>query len=231
MTQQVPIQLQNDQPAPSVYELTQSQTLSPRAAIATFDGTGAAGPFLACLSFYAQNGTLLTRVFNPNPVAAGDVAEVSYAPFPGGLISSGGGGGSTQLDYVEITASVTVAIGGDTVQTDCIVGNPIVYDGSTRVRIEIFSPSFDIQEANLIAELWIDTTDLGRMGQADVDPPVTDAGWPATMVRYLTPPAGTHTFTVKGWTTSPTNPSLFGAGPGVGGPASYMPAYLRISTA
>lgn len=108
MTQQVPIQLPNDQPAPSTYELTQSQTLSPKSAVATFDGSGAAGNFLCALSFYAQNGALVTRVFPSTPVVAGDVAAVSYAPFPGGLISGGGGGGGiTEITSVAGTIIVT----------------------------------------------------------------------------------------------------------------------------
>lgn len=95
---QVPIQLPNGQASPSEYELTQSQTLSPKSAVATFDGTGAGGAFLACLSFYAQNGALVTRVFPATPVVAGDVAAVSYAPFPGGLASGGGGGSGIEFD-------------------------------------------------------------------------------------------------------------------------------------
>lgn len=48
---------------------------------AVFDGTGASGDFLACLSVYSQDNKLVGRFFPGSPVAAGDVAEVTFAPF------------------------------------------------------------------------------------------------------------------------------------------------------
>jgi hypothetical protein len=76
-------------PTPTGYTLGGSQVLEVKAAFAKFDGSGAAGPFLACIGFYAQDGTRFSRSFNPSPVAAGETAEVSFAPFPGGLTGSG----------------------------------------------------------------------------------------------------------------------------------------------
>lgn len=81
---------QGDQPSPATYVIPGSLVVQPTASTATFDGTAAAGSFLAALSFYAQSGELLSRVFSQQAVAAGDVAQVSYAPFPGGLASTGG---------------------------------------------------------------------------------------------------------------------------------------------
>lgn len=74
-----------DKPSPFAYELATQGAIQPTASTATFDGSAAGSPFLACLSFYAQSGQLLSRVFPQTVVAAGEVAQVSYAPFPGGV--------------------------------------------------------------------------------------------------------------------------------------------------
>lgn len=78
-------------PAPLTYELGAVEEIQIKTAYATFDGTGASGDFLACLTILAQSGQILSRVFPSTTVKAGNVANVSYAPFPGGLASSGGG--------------------------------------------------------------------------------------------------------------------------------------------
>lgn len=58
-------------------------------ATAVWNGAGAGGAFLPCLSIYAQSGQLLARVF-PVPIAAGGSAEVTYAPFLRGLSTAAG---------------------------------------------------------------------------------------------------------------------------------------------
>lgn len=75
---------------PYEYELGATETVRPATAYATWDGTGASGDFLPCLAFYSQDGTRVARVFPSTKVAAGDVANVTYAPFPGGLIAGNG---------------------------------------------------------------------------------------------------------------------------------------------
>lgn len=47
---------------------------------AEWDGAGASGTFLACLSLYSQSGVLLSRSFPSQQFAAGDSGVVTYAP-------------------------------------------------------------------------------------------------------------------------------------------------------
>jgi hypothetical protein len=63
------------------YQLTDTEEWAPEAVEANFDGTSAAGPFLACLSLYSPGGALISRSFPYDAIAAGDVAKVTYAPF------------------------------------------------------------------------------------------------------------------------------------------------------
>ena len=85
-------------PSPLEYPLPASVVVQLTAATATFDGTDAAGNFLACLSFYDQAGNKIVRVFPQTPVPAGEVADVNYAPFPGGLINPSAGGSIDTTD-------------------------------------------------------------------------------------------------------------------------------------
>lgn len=78
--------------APLTYRLSDLQQFSPQSISASFDGSGAAGSFLPCVSFLAPDGTLIARCVTDAAVTAGDSAEVTWAPF---LRSTGGGGGGS----------------------------------------------------------------------------------------------------------------------------------------
>lgn len=73
------------QGVPYTYVLPGAQTIRPESAFAHWDGSGASGDFLACLTFKAQDGKIFSRTFPSTPIAAGGEADVSYAPFPGGI--------------------------------------------------------------------------------------------------------------------------------------------------
>lgn len=81
----VVIETTQAQELPFTYVLSGAQTFTPETAFATFDGSGASGDFLACMSFLAQDGKRFMRVFPTTSVAGGDVADVTFAPFPGGI--------------------------------------------------------------------------------------------------------------------------------------------------
>lgn len=96
-----------EQEAPFTYTLAQALTIRPESAFAHWDGSGASGPFLAALTFRAQDGKIFSRTFPTTPIAAGGEADVSYAPFPGGIGSSG-----TSVSLLEDTSSDTVTVPG-----------------------------------------------------------------------------------------------------------------------
>ena len=95
------IEAQQNADTPYTYTLTGAQTFRPESAFAHFDGTGASGPFLACLTFKSIDGKIFSRTFPSTAIAAGGVADVSYAPFPGGLIQNAGGSG-IQFDTLNV---------------------------------------------------------------------------------------------------------------------------------
>lgn len=67
--------------APYERDLAPSERFALSSVSARFDGSGAAGSFKPCLSFYAQSGELLARTFPDQTMAPGDVSEVTFAPF------------------------------------------------------------------------------------------------------------------------------------------------------
>lgn len=48
---------------------------------AQYDGAGASGTFLPCLSILSQDSKLIGRYFPSQSLAVGDSGEVTYGPF------------------------------------------------------------------------------------------------------------------------------------------------------
>lgn len=90
------------EPAPFAYTVAATDGFSPEAVSAQWDGSGAGGDFLPCVSYYNSDGVLLDRAF-PDGVtlSSGDTAEVSYRPF-----KRGGGGAGASLKTTDGSATV-----------------------------------------------------------------------------------------------------------------------------
>lgn len=96
--------------APLEYTLSSAEAIGVQAVSATFDGSAAAGAFLACCSFLAPDGRLIARCPTDASVAAGDVAEVTFAPFLGRGGGGGGGGVPTVSgEYVSQGSNTSIA--------------------------------------------------------------------------------------------------------------------------
>lgn len=67
--------------APEEYTVPNAVEIIPRAINATFDGTGASGSFLPTVEIVSDGGVVVARVPCQTTVAAGDTAEVTFAPF------------------------------------------------------------------------------------------------------------------------------------------------------
>lgn len=86
-------------PAPFRVTLAADQEIELESVTAEWNGAGAAGSFLACLSLYSQSGILLSRTFPRTTLAPGDSGVVTYAPFLGAADSA--------LDLSVVGAAVT----------------------------------------------------------------------------------------------------------------------------
>jgi hypothetical protein len=93
--------------APSTYALAAGEAFEPESVTATFDGSGAAGAFLPVLSIYAQSGELIAR--SPAAqLAAGDSAEVTFAPLLRAAQAAAAASGTPPFCAAGINGSYTV---------------------------------------------------------------------------------------------------------------------------
>lgn len=88
--------------SPLTYTLAELGFVDVQSVFAHFDGTAAGGSFRPALTIRSQNGTILARVFPSDTLAAGDTADVTYAPFLRG--PSGGTIALTGSDGIVVTA-------------------------------------------------------------------------------------------------------------------------------
>lgn len=140
---------------------------------------------------------------------------------------------SDELDYVEITANVNVThpeASADLVLT----GNPLMFDGATRVRVEFYSQVIEIPAGYYDFNLGLyDNGTLtrllvGRFHNGNVNSPEDVEAYG---VCYITPTAGDHTFTIKAYKSpgSGSTAAIVAAGDGVGD--DFPPAFYRVTVA
>ncbi len=127
-----------------------------------------------------------------------------------------------ELDYVERTSNLSVSATTDAGADAFIDGNAVTYDGSTRIKIEIYTPAIEVATSQVgWLNLWDGSTDLGRVIVAE------NTGMAAYGARFLTPSAAAHTYHFKAHKTTGTV-TVYG---GAGGAATNMPAWYRITVA
>lgn len=143
--------------------------------------------------------------------------------YVGGTISSfpGGGGGSTEIDYVQATSNVNVTGTTASGATTVITGNAHSYDGSTRIKIEFFAPTCTPGSQFTDVTVWDGSTDLGVI----ID---TVSEHQIYGVVFYTPSSGSHTFTIRAFKGSGTS-TIYGGSGGTSG--QYLPMWYRITTA
>ena len=141
--------------------------------------------------------------------------------------AAGGGGGSTELSYVELTSAATISATSGAAANTIVTAAAVTFSGSQRIQVEFYSPycSVDTAGAWLVIALWQDSTEIGNLAELTVSSgTVSSTVHPS---RFLTPSAGSHTYSIRGWRIN--NNCTVGAGGG--GAGSRMPAYIRITTA
>lgn len=138
-------------------------------------------------------------------------------------ITGPAGPGVLELDYVERTTNLTVTATTPAGANTFITGNAVVYDGSTRICVEVFAPAVGATQFCDL-QLWDGATDLGAIGEVAG---TSDSG---TILgrRFLTPSAASHTYTIKAYRGA-TGATVYAGSGGTSG--EYLPAYLRITTA
>jgi hypothetical protein len=152
-------------------------------------------------------------------------------PVISGPVGATGASGGAQLDYVERTSdsaglAITSTSDGNSNGQQFIDGNAVTYDGSTRIKIEVYVPIGEITSGqSFILNLYDGTTDLGRI--AVVSGPGGTNDQTMYGVRFLTPSAASHTYHIRAWKSGGTAKIFDNAG----GASVYLPAWYRITKA
>jgi hypothetical protein len=135
-----------------------------------------------------------------------------------------------ELDYVQITSPVTISATTAATANTCITGNPVTYDGSTRICIEAFAPYVVTGVTTLSTieiVLYDGSTELGSLGwHGRADGTRTHISTHLSR-RFLTPSAASHTYSIRAWRSASNGTFHAGAG----GTSAFFPAYIRITKA
>jgi hypothetical protein len=132
-----------------------------------------------------------------------------------------------ELAYAQSTASLTVtATTAPTAQTAVSAG-AVTFDGSP-VMVEFYSPGVyppTIANSQIVLNLWDGSTDLGYVAQSTYPGGTNQHIVPVTILRRLTPSAGSHTYSIRAWASGAGGAVMAG----FGGIDTYAPVYIRIT--
>lgn len=132
-----------------------------------------------------------------------------------------------EFDYVQRTTNYTNSTGTYSVVLD---GNAVTYDGSTRIKIEFFSPLFEVSGASVTAnvELFDGSTDLCELSGVTANGGSGVLDLPLYGAVFLTPSNASHTYHIKA-ARGVSGSVLIAGGSGSGG--GFAPCYMRITKA
>lgn len=136
-------------------------------------------------------------------------------------------GGLVELGYGQITSSVTVTSTSFTTPTTIIPDVTVVCDGSP-ILVEFYASQTAISsgQSQIVFALWEDGSEKHRYWLLKVNPTGStgvDYDGVKAEVR-LTPSAGSHTYSVKAFSSPANNSVLAGSGT-----TTQSPAFLRVS--
>jgi hypothetical protein len=138
---------------------------------------------------------------------------------------------STELSYVEFTAPVTISATSEGTATQIVAAAPVLFDGATRVKIEMFAPRSDPGvNAEIDYVLWdsVAAASVGRLGDSAMTAPSTAQVFqPISFTRFLTPSSATHTYSWRAFRATANGTVQAGAG----GAGAFVPGFIRITKA
>ena len=158
-----------------------------------------------------------------------DATKVALGDGTWGAPPAGGGTAGAQLDYAQITASVTgVTASTEATAVTLVSGNSVTYDGS-KVKVEVYVPA-----VAAATSLWYyrvlllrDTTVIGYAAGKSVGGDAAN-GFEFYAAAFDTPAAGAHTYKASAYVQASTNFSFLA---GAGGSGNLLPAFLRVTKA
>lgn len=130
-----------------------------------------------------------------------------------------------QYSYVEFAANVNVTATTETASNTIVTGGTVTFDG-TSATIQFHCPDVslatDAAGRTLFISLFQDGVSIGRMSTIQ-SPAAAAFRVPVNLERTMTPSAGTHSYSIRGYVNAGTSIAVAGAG----GTATIMPGFVR----
>ena len=149
---------------------------------------------------------------------------ISAAPGVGWQTSIG-----AELDYAQITASVTgVTASTEATAVTLVSGNSVTYDGS-KIKVEVYVPAVAAATNAWYYRVLLlrDSTVIGYAAGKSLAADAAN-GVEFYAAAFDTPAAGAHTYKASAYVQASTNFSFLA---GAGGSGNLLPAFLRVSKA
>lgn len=130
-----------------------------------------------------------------------------------------------EFNYVETTTEVTLTGTSEGTANTVVASGSVAYDGSTIIIVEYFCPrSYSQDSSGNVFLLYEDSTVLGRLGLT-IAATAASFDVPVLTRRRVTPSSGSHTYTMKAYSTAADGVLYHGSG----GSSAQLPGYIRIT--
>jgi hypothetical protein len=144
--------------------------------------------------------------------------------------SGSGGTAGVELNYTQITSSVTVTSTTEATGTSVFAPAAVVFDGQP-VLVTMWFPEVSLSPAAqadaVFLNLFEGATQIGRLGLWKASA-AADTRWGgATILFRFSPSAASHTYTVTAFKTAAGDAAGFNCG--AGGTGTEVPAFFRIT--
>lgn len=134
-----------------------------------------------------------------------------------------------QLDYAEITSNASVTATVEASSTTIVSGNAVTFDGNA-VVVEFFLPAWQCDTAanDLLIVLFLDGAVNATIMRGDTTGVANLPQTGGVFAKRLTPSAGSHTFSIRGYQAAAGTSTVFAGASGAG---NFGPAFIRITRA
>lgn len=131
-----------------------------------------------------------------------------------------------EITYDEFTANVVISATTEATANTIVTASAFTADGSTRVLVEFHCFTIDGGNAGVAGCLYLDGSSIGQWFFVGSGGSITTQA-AVTARRFMTPAAGSRTFSVRAFKASGNGTAKAGAG----GSGAVLPGYIRITKA